>query len=102
MKTQILVIGRNEEILTTIIRLINKSSKWEGHAAMKDEEAIKLFGMLHFDLVLLSSGISSSEEEVIRQNFNSKNPEIKIVQHYGGGSGLLSSEILQALQTPSN
>ncbi|MFM2368728.1 MAG: hypothetical protein RL619_1028 [Bacteroidota bacterium] len=31
-----------------------------------------------------------------------KNPNIIVVQHYGGGSGLLKSEILVALESDKN
>jgi DNA-binding NarL/FixJ family response regulator len=100
MKIQILVVGRHEEILNTLLRIINKNEDWVGQGTLSDEEAIKLFDSNDFDIVLLSSGISENCEESLCQYFRDKKNDIKIIQHYGGGSGLLSNEILQAMNGP--
>jgi hypothetical protein len=100
MKIQLLVIGRHEEILQTLVRLINKNEAWEAKGCLQDEEAIQLFDTVHFDMILLSSGIAKHCEDSLCLHFRNKRPAIKIVQHYGGGSGLLSNEILQALNKP--
>jgi DNA-binding NtrC family response regulator len=92
-KVQILVIGRNAEILRILHRLINSNDAWLGYTALNDEDAISIFSNHSIDLVLLSSGIPSSSEAYIRQEFINRQPEIHIVQHYGGGSGLLYNEI---------
>jgi hypothetical protein len=102
MKTQILVIGRQEEILQTVLRLINSSNNWEAKGSFVDAEAIQLFDTFNFDLVLLSNGISEACEESLCRYFRSRKPSVIILQHYGGGSGLLSNEILQALQEQKN
>lgn len=39
-KAQILVIGRNEEILRTVERLINNNPKWQATACLTDDAAI--------------------------------------------------------------
>jgi DNA-binding response OmpR family regulator len=101
MKTQILVVGRHEEILQTVVRLINKNEQWEAKSTLDDAEAIKLFDTFDFDIVLLTNGISENCEDSLCLYFKDKKPSIKIIQHYGGGSGLLSNEILQALHTPA-
>jgi hypothetical protein len=97
-KTEILVIGRNEEILQTVIRLINNNSQWNGTGVCTDEEAIEKFHHRHFDIVLLTNGISDKEEKKLKKIFTHQNKDIIIIQHYGGGSGLLSNEILEALR----
>jgi DNA-binding NarL/FixJ family response regulator len=97
MKIQILVIGRHEEILNTLLRIINKNEDWSAQGTLSDREAIKLFDTNNFDIVLLSSGISINCEDSLCCYFKDKKPDIKIIQHYGGGSGLLSNEIMQAL-----
>ena len=102
MKTQLLVIGRHEEILQTVLRLINKNDDWEAKGSLEDSEAIRLFDDYNFDIVLLSSGISENCEEILCNYFRDKKPGIIIIQHYGGGSGLLSNEILQALHQQKN
>ncbi|MDF2457075.1 MAG: hypothetical protein K0R51_3068 [Cytophagaceae bacterium] len=97
MKTRILVIGRHVQILEVVVRLINQNSDWEA-VGTDDEEALSLFAQHTFDLVLLSSGIEEKTENRLREAFTLQNPEIIILQHYGGGSGLLTGEIRQALE----
>ena len=97
MKITILVVGRHEEIMQTLLRIIHKNENWTAKAAMTDEEALALFDTHRFNIVLLSSGIDEAAEQMLRRSFQSKDPAITIIQHYGGGSGLLSNEILQAL-----
>jgi vacuolar-type H+-ATPase subunit F/Vma7 len=97
MKTKILIIGRHQQILGVLFRLINQNPDWEGTSASTDEEAMKRFEEDAYDLVLLSSGIEEESENKLREFFIKQNPTIIIIQHYGGGSGLLTGEILQAL-----
>lgn len=97
VKADILVIGRHEEILETVLRIINKSENWIAQGALTDEKAIALFDEQKFDIVLLCGGIQEACEAVLRAAFKQKDPEIIIIQHYGGGSGLLSNEIIHAL-----
>jgi len=96
-KTEILIVGRNEEILQVVIRLINNNPEWNGIGAITDEEAIEKFHQHRFDIVLLTNGISDEEEIKLRKIFTHQDKDIIIIQHYGGGSGLLSNEILMAL-----
>lgn len=94
----ILYIGRHPEILETVVRLINSNEDWFGAGAESDEGAIALFERVHFHIVLLGCGIEPESEEKLRAFFEQKNPNCQIVQHYGGGSGLLRNEILLALE----
>jgi DNA-binding NtrC family response regulator len=96
-KVQILVICTHEEILQTILRLINNNERWNAAGTSNVENAIELFHQHAFELVLLGSGISGEEENKIKKIFTHQNPQIKIIQHFGGGSGLLSNEIEAAL-----
>ena len=96
-KIQILIICSHEEILQTIIRLINKNEKWNATGAIDAENAIKVFNEQSFDLVLLGSGIENEDENKLQKIFLEKDSQIKIVQHFGGGSGLLFNEIEAAL-----
>jgi DNA-binding NarL/FixJ family response regulator len=98
MKIEILVIGRHHQILQTLLRLINQNSEWEARGTSDDKEAMELFQQNNYDLVLLSSGIEEESECQLRLSFTTKNPSVIIIQHYGGGSGLLTGEILQALE----
>jgi DNA-binding NtrC family response regulator len=96
-KIQILVVGRNKEIVPVLQRLILQNEAWQCSIAYEDEEAILLFQQMQYDIVLLSSGIEEASETKLRNVFRFQQPEIIIIQHYGGGSGLLANEIREAL-----
>ena len=95
--TNILYIGRHQEILETVVRLINANENWFGVGAETDETAMDLFTKINFHLVLLGCGIEEESEQKLRDFVQETNPDCPIVQHYGGGSGLLKNEILSAL-----
>jgi DNA-binding NtrC family response regulator len=96
-KVEILVIGRNPAIMETVVRLVNQNEEWNAAGALTDEAAIELFHKYSFDLVLLGSGIEEASENKLRKLFNYQRPGIIIIEHFGGGSGLLSNEIVIAL-----
>ncbi|WP_413665920.1 hypothetical protein ACEN9X_15060 [Mucilaginibacter sp. Mucisp86] len=96
-KTQILVIGRHPEILATVVRLVNNNPDWNATGCLSDEEAIAAFPMQDFKLVLMGGGVDEASERKLNEYFRAEKPEIKVVQHFGGGSGLLSAEIFGAL-----
>jgi hypothetical protein len=96
-KTNILYIGRHPEIMETVVRLINKNETWNGLGTADDDMAMALFTNMDFQLVLLGCGINEEDELKLRNFFSAVNPNTKIVQHYGGGSGLLYNEITAAL-----
>ena len=97
-KTQILVVGRHPEILATVVRLVNNNPAWNATGCLSDEEAIVAFGTQDFKVVLLGGGVDEISEDKLNAHFCTQKPEIKIVQHFGGGSGLLSAEIYEALK----
>lgn len=97
-KLEILVICRHAEILQTIVRLVKNNPAWNAIPANTDLEAIATFDSNTIDLVLLGSGIEPESEAELRLHFTKQNPAIIIVQHYGGGSGLLAAEIYEALK----
>jgi hypothetical protein len=96
-KIEILVIGRNEQILATVERLINNNPQWHATACLTDEAALLACKQQLFDLVLLGGGIGDDSDSYLRQALDTIQPRIKIIQHYGGGSGLLTTEINMAL-----
>jgi len=93
----ILYIGRHEDILQTVVRLINNDQNWFGEGAGTYAEAIAKFNAQDYDIVLLGCGIDAEEEKRLTHYFTERKPSIKIIQHFGGGSGLLKNEILEAL-----
>ena len=96
-KLTILYIGRNPEITETMNRLLNAREEWKGMTTCMDEEALVMVKGTHIDLVLLGNGISTAEEQKLRAGLSHLSPALKIIQHYGGGSGLLYGEIMAAL-----
>ncbi|MDO8367686.1 MAG: hypothetical protein Q7T20_12875, partial [Saprospiraceae bacterium] len=96
-RIQVLVVGRQEEIMQTVLSLINKTPDWEAAGALADEEAIELFQQRRFDLVLIGAGVEPESEAKLRAIFTFQNPLIRIIQHFGGGGGLLFAEIRAAL-----
>lgn len=97
MQTTILYIGRDTEITIVMNRLLNARPEWKGICVCTDEEAISILKAQSIDLVLLGNGINTECEKALRGHISALNPEVKIIQHYGGGSGLLYGEIMTAL-----
>ncbi|WP_221391210.1 response regulator receiver protein [Dyadobacter sp. NIV53] len=95
-KINILVLASHPEILETIIRLINKNERWNGVGVVSPEEATAAFEITQFDLVLLGVGVNDETEQRLLQTFKSLNSDVICIRHFGGGSGLLYSEIEHA------
>ncbi|MCF8255790.1 MAG: hypothetical protein K9H61_12550 [Bacteroidia bacterium] len=94
---EILVIGRHPDILATVLKSINKHPNWHSHGAIKDVDALALAQKHTFDLVLLGGGILDEEELKLKKDLLTIQPNLTIIQHFGGGSGLLFNEIQMAL-----
>ena len=95
-KISILVIGRHPQILETVLRLINSQADWKAEGAITDQEAVEKFNST-FDLVLIGGGVEESSEKKLKTTFEKINPQLKMIRHYGGGSGLLFNEIQEAI-----
>ncbi|MFP5079780.1 hypothetical protein [Pedobacter sp. JCM 36344] len=96
-KTEILIVCSHDEILKTIVRLINSNTSMRGTGANTLEQALTLFKSTSFQLVLIGAGLKPEEEKELIENLNRLQRKVPIVQHYGGGSGLLFTEIFKAL-----
>lgn len=68
-----------------------------GTGANTLEQALTLFKSTSFQLVLIGAGLKPEEEKELIENLNRLQRKVPIVQHYGGGSGLLFTEIFKAL-----
>ncbi len=91
-KIEILVVGKHPEIMNTILRLVNNKVEYNGTIAFSCEEAMEQAGEKNFECVLIAAGLSNSESDQLRAYF-----KVPVIQHYGGGSGLIYAEIIQAL-----
>ena len=96
-RLNILAIHRNRKILATVLRLLNTNQHWNGIGAVTDEEAIEVFGQQPVGIVLFCAGIDPESEERLKAVFTEQIPTPIFLQHYGGGSGLLTAEIYEAL-----
>jgi hypothetical protein len=93
----ILVIGRHRQIMETILRLLNSQEKCRAEGALTDAEAELIYNNGNFDLVLIGGGVEEESEKKLSVIFKEKNSAVKIIRHYGGGSGLLFNEIEEAI-----
>lgn len=96
-KVAIIVFGKNVDILETVVRLINEQPNWEAVGTTEVEVAIAKIQQRDYQLLLLGGGISPTTDNYIRTTVAQLCPLLKVVQHFGGGSGLLYSEIQSAL-----
>jgi hypothetical protein len=96
---QILAVGCNKPIMETIARLIDKDGKWLATLAFSLDEAIQHCLLKEFSLLLIGAGLTEVEELALKQKINLLRPNLPIVKHYGGGSGLLYAEIYQGMRT---
>lgn len=99
-KLNILAVGRNEAIMQVVGRLLNAHDGWVGTVVLKDEEVVAAMGKASYHIVLLCSGITTEEENVLKEKVKAIDPTVVIAQHFGGGSGLLENEMLSILERP--
>jgi len=98
MKTEIIIFGKNIEIIEVVERIINKNMDWNAFSTSDLKQVFNKLTSENFDILLLSSGISNDEFEEI-ESFCAKNCENTILlHHYGGGGGLLKAGIEMSIQ----
>lgn len=95
--TDILIVCTNQPIAETIARLIGKIEDWNASIALSLQDALELCNAVKFDVALIGSGITATDEEEIKFHLKKLEMKTHVVKHYGGGSGLLYAEIYQAL-----
>ncbi len=93
----ILFIGKTPEIVETVVRLINSVEEWKAIGCLSKEIAMEEFLTNQYDLVMFGSGLRPEIEHELSHFFKAHKPNVPVVQHYGGGSGLLFGEIKSAL-----
>jgi hypothetical protein len=96
-KYDFLILGKNQPILEILLRLVNANENWNA-VGFHDEELAKDHFLQHnVDFVLLSSAIEDHVEKEFAAFCLKAHPGVEIIEHFGGGSGLLKSEILHRL-----
>lgn len=96
-KLHFLVIGKHPEILNILVRLLNAEENWSCKGYSDEVEALANEDFKRYDILLLSSGLDEATEARLQNKAKELNPNLKIILHYGGGSGLLKNEILSLL-----
>jgi hypothetical protein len=94
MKTlNFLVIGKNQEILKTLKRIIENNEGWKAEIRSEESICYDYIKENQVDIVLLSSGLEEEFENDIKIFCKNLDKEVKVIDHYGGGSGLLKNEV---------
>jgi hypothetical protein len=96
-KLKFLILGKNEPILAILLRLVNANENWQAVGFNHESLAQDYFLKNKLDFVLLSSGIEDHIEKEFTAFCIENQPEVEVIAHYGGGSGLLQSEIYHRL-----
>lgn len=94
MKTfEFLILGKNESILAILLRLVNTYENWNAIGFSDENLAQEYFLKNKIDIVLLSSAIEDDVEKEFTSFCLKHQPNVEVIEHFGGGSGLLKSEI---------
>lgn len=97
----ILIICRDRDILDTVLRVLEQKPEWKSFGATTDDEAMLIFAAELPDLVLIGAGVNNTSEKQLTEYFKRKKPAVQVIEHFGGGSGLLFNEIQQAIEKGS-
>lgn len=90
---QFLVIGKNQEILDTLKRIIENNEGWSAEIQSDETICPDYIKENQVDIVLLSSGLEEKFENDIKVFCQNLDKDVKVIDHYGGGSGLLKNEV---------
>ncbi|OXA78545.1 hypothetical protein SAMN05444397_10933 [Flavobacterium aquidurense] len=94
---EFLILGKNEPILEILLRLVNAYEDWNAVGFNDEKAAQEYFLNNKIDIVLLSSGIEDHVEKEFTSFCLQQQPDVEVIEHFGGGSGLLKSEIQHRL-----
>lgn len=90
---QFLVIGKNQEILDTLKRIIENNEGWKAEVESDENVCYDYIKENQVDIVLLSSGLDEEFENEVKAFCQNLDKGVKVIDHYGGGSGLLKNEV---------
>ena len=93
MDKKVIALGTNEDIINTVVRLMDKMEGYQGKAVLTVEALKDCLTKDPHDIVLICSGYENETIATITQQAAAILPDIKVIEHFGGGSGLLLSEL---------
>lgn len=82
----VVIFGGNKDIVELLVRLIANYPEFSA-SGFQDPQEVLAPG-IPMDVLLLSSGVSPADEALVRATV-----QVPIIQHFGGGSGLLRAEL---------
>lgn len=82
----VVIFGGNKDIVDLLVRLIGNYPEFTA-SGFQDAQEILAPG-IPMDVLLLSSCVSPADEALVRNAIS-----VPIIQHFGGGSGLLRAEL---------
>lgn len=94
---RILSFVKNPEILPVLDRVVNKHEGWTGLRAASLDEAQAIVQDQAIDVVLLGAGTGVTERQALTETITRNNQQTILIDHYGGGSGLLYAEVMNGL-----
>ena len=97
-KKNVLVIGRQEDNLSVIVKLIQANPILSVMSSVSDEEAMTLFENNDVDLVIICCDVPEVSEQQLREQFRMQKPSIKILRQYGEENQLLKNEIDEVIK----
>lgn len=86
----VVIFGGNKDIVDLLVRLIANYPEFTA-SGFQDAQEVLAPG-IPMDVLLLSSGVSPADEALVRDAVS-----VPIIQHFGGGSGLLRAELQPCL-----
>jgi hypothetical protein len=93
LQVKVLVIGKNVDIVQLLVKLTGKFKNLLVSGTTDEADILQIKQENAPDILIISSGLTDQSEKAIDKQFRLLHPNIKIIYHYGGGSGLLKSEI---------
>lgn len=82
----VVIFGGNKDIVELLVRLIGNYPEFTA-SGFQDAQEVLAPG-IPMDVLLLSSCVSPADEALVRNAIS-----VPIIQHFGGGSGLLRAEL---------
>jgi hypothetical protein len=82
----VVIFGGNKDIVELLVRLIGNFPEFTASGFQESQEV--LAPGIPMDVLLLSSSVSPADEALVRDAIT-----VPIIQHFGGGSGLLRAEL---------
>ena len=92
----VLILSVDVEIAHVIHRLVNGYKGFKGKTINSLDQLLPAIHESAFDILLLGAGFTTAQETEIKAIASHHAPGLKVIEHFGGGSGLLLEELHRA------